>query len=525
MSRKIHDAELSRLNELVAHHLGLHFPRERWPDLERGLRAAAEAWGRNHDGEAYLQRLLSSARTQDQMEILATHLTVGETYFFRENRGLEILEERIVPDLIRERASGRRQIRIWSAGCATGEEPYSIAIVLSKLMAGLKHWEVEILATDINTRSLRKASEGIYSPWSFRGTPPWVRRTCFEAPANDRFAINSTLKKMVRFAPLNLTDDDYAPLSNCTGGVDVIFCRNVLMYFTPMGMRRVIRQLYRYLAADGWLIVSPTETCHELFSEFAPVNLGDVTLYRKSPARFPAALSLPVGDVSRSSIPLSEWAVQTTVPLRTSAFRIVQESPDKKAGSVSAGLQAVSYGEVLGVYEQGRYEAAGQMAAALLAQNGSDAQVMLLLARIYANQRKLTEALAWCDKAIAADKMAARAHYLRATILQEQSSLAEALLALKHAVYAEPQFVLGHFALGNLTLKHGGAKESQKHFENVLLLLARYRPEDIVPESDGLSVWRLIEMTVRIGTLRTSTNTSELIRTANQVGKLELSGR
>ncbi len=479
MTRKIQDAELSRFNELVAGHLGLHFPRERWPDLERGFYAAAEECGFNQDVEGYLQTLLSSVWTQDQMEILAAYLTIGETYFFREKRSLEILQERIVPELIRAHASRGRPIRIWSAGCATGEEPYSIAIVLSKLMAGLKHGEVEILATDINTRSLHKAFQGIYSSWSFRGTPAWVRRTCFEIAANDRAAINSNLKKMVRFAPLNLTDDDYAPLSNCTGGVDVIFCRNVLMYFTPMGMRKVIRQLYRYLAADGWLIVSATETCHELFSEFATVNLGDVTLYRKSTARLPAALALPVGDVTGSSTPLPEWTVQ----------------------------------------------AAGQMAAVPVSQNGRDARAMFSLARICANQGKLAEALAWCDKAIAVDKLAARVHYLRATILQEQSSIPEALLALRHAVYAEPQFVLGHFALGNLTLKHGTPKESQKHFENVLLLLARYRPEEIVPESDGLSAGMLIEMAVTLSTLKTPPMPASLFGAPKQVGKLELSGR
>jgi chemotaxis protein methyltransferase CheR len=479
MTRKIQDAQLSRLNELVAGHLGLHFPRERWPDLERGFYAAAEECGFNQDVEGYLQTLLSSVWTQDQMEILAAYLTIGETYFFREKRSLEILQERIVPELIRAHASRGRPIRIWSAGCATGEEPYSIAIVLSKLMAGLKHGEVEILATDINTRSLHKAFQGIYSSWSFRGTPPWVRRTCFEIATNDRAAINSNLKKMVRFALLNLTDDDYAPLSNCIGGVDVIFCRNVLMYFTPMGMRKVIRQLYRYLAADGWLIVSATETCHELFSEFATVNLGDVTLYRKSTARLPAALALPVGDVTSSSTPLPEWTVQ----------------------------------------------AAGQMAAVPVSQNGRDAQAMFSLARICANQGKLAEALAWCDKAIAVDKLAARVHYLRATILQEQSSIPEALLALRHAVYAEPQFVLGHFALGNLTLKHGTPKESQKHFENVLLLLARYRPEEIVPESDGLSAGRLLEMAVTLSTLKTPPMPASLFGAPKQVGKLELSGR
>ena len=165
------------------------------------------------------------------------------------------------------------------------------------------------------------------------------------------------------------------------------------------------------------------------------------------------------------------------------------------------------------------------MAAVLLSQNGRDAPAMFLLARIYANQGKLAEALAWCDKAIAVDKMAARAHYLRATILQEQSSIAEALLALRHAVYAEPQFVLGHFALGNLTLKHGKPKESRKHFENALLLLAQYRPEEIVPESDGLSAGRLIEMAVTLSNFKTSAHGGELIRAPKQVGKLELNGR
>jgi chemotaxis protein methyltransferase CheR len=96
--------------------------------------------------------------------------------------------------------------------------------------------------------------------------------------------------------------------------------------------------------------------------------------------------------------------------------------------------------------------------------------------------------------------MAARAHYLRAMILQEQSSIPEAILALKQAVYAEPQFVLGHFALGNLALKHGRLKESEKHFENVLLLLARYEPEDMVPESEGLSAGELREVMVRRNT-------------------------
>ena len=244
------------------------------------------------------------------MEVLASHLTIGETYFFRERRSLEILEERIVPDLLRTRPGSSTQLNMWSAGCATGEEPYSIAIMLSELMAPWKYANIEILATDLNTKSLRKASQGTYTEWSFRGTPQWVRRRYFEPAENGRFAVTPAIKRMVTFAQLNLMDDDYTPLSNGTSGLDVIFCRNVLMYFTPEGMRKVVRQLYRYLATDGWLIVSPTETSQELFAAFATTSFGDVTLYKKSAKELPVTLPLPVydgGQVRCSATRVGRW--------------------------------------------------------------------------------------------------------------------------------------------------------------------------------------------------------------------------
>ncbi len=312
MSQKISEAQLSRFSDLVARHLGLHFPRERWLDLERGLWGAAEECGCRHDVDSYVQGLLSPALTQNQMEVLASHLTIGETYFFREKRSLEILEERIVPDLLRAHAASGKQLKLWSAGCATGEEPYSVAMVLSQLMPGLKDWSIEILATDVNTRSLHKASEGAYAEWSFRGTPQWVRRTYFEAAEDGRYIISPAIKKMVSFATLNLMDDTYPLLWNDRNGLDVIFCRNVFMYFTPEGMRKVIRQFYRYLAPDGWLIVSPTETSHELFTEFATASFRDVTLYRKSATRLPVTLALPLRDEDRSSIQLPEWTIEAT---------------------------------------------------------------------------------------------------------------------------------------------------------------------------------------------------------------------
>lgn len=514
MTAKISDAVLSKLSELVACHLGLHFPRERWLDLQRAVCSAAQECGCQHDLGGFVERLLSPDLRQSQMELLVSHLTVGETYFFREKRGLEVLEKHIVPELIRTRPG--EAVKIWSAGCATGEEPYSVAIVLSKLIVGAEKWNLEILATDLNPKSLQKASEGIYGEWSFRGVPPWVRGAYFEAVEEVRWAITPAIKKRVRFAQLNLMDDAYAPLMNCPNGVDAILCRNVLMYFTPEAIRKVVRQLHRSLASDGWLIVSPTETSHELFSEFAAVSFGDLTLYRKSAARLTATLALPVFDERQSTALAAEWTMQTPEPVSISSDEANQKASDNGKCSDEPELPTVSMGQAAALYEQRRYEDLERVVAVLLSKDGDHASAMLLLARAYANQGKLNAALNWCDKAIAADKMAARAYYLRATILQEQGSIPEGLLALKQAVYAEPQFILGHFALGSLAWKHGRRKESEKHFENVLLLLARWEPEDIVPETEGLSAGRLREMMVPPASQGTL---------VQRVGKLEPSKR
>src|SRR5207253_1255763 len=121
--------------------------------------------------------------------------------------------------------------------------------------------------------------------WSFRDTPQWVRSGYFAAMADGGWAISPSIKKMVTFAGLNLMDDTYRSLRNATNGLDVIFCRNVLMYFTPQARERAVDGLHRALRDNGWLVVSPAETSHILFSRFATVNFRDATLYQKASRR------------------------------------------------------------------------------------------------------------------------------------------------------------------------------------------------------------------------------------------------
>ena len=208
MIASLSDGVLLRLSQAVAKQTGLNFSRERWPDLERGLRLAADKLG-FPDVESCARRLMSAPLTRQETEILAGELTVGETYFFREKKSFEILSEQILPEIARLRQNAERRLRIWSAGCCTGEEPYSIAILLDRILPDLRHWQVTILGTDINPRFLQKAAAGVYSEWSFRDSPPWLKQGYFKQVGANHYEILPSIKERVTFSYLNLAEDGY----------------------------------------------------------------------------------------------------------------------------------------------------------------------------------------------------------------------------------------------------------------------------------------------------------------------------
>ena len=178
MMRPLSHGLLSQFSEFIASRTALHFPRERWNDLERQAVSAAREFG-FADTESFIQWLTSSAVSREQIEILASHLTISETYFWREPQVFDALMEHILPQLVRLREGSGKLIRIWSAGCSTGEEPYSIAIALQRVIPDLEKWKITILATDINPRILQKANAGLYGKWSFRNSPPWLKDQYF----------------------------------------------------------------------------------------------------------------------------------------------------------------------------------------------------------------------------------------------------------------------------------------------------------------------------------------------------------
>lgn len=492
LTSDIPEGQLSRLSAFIAARLGLRIPKARWPELEHAINAAAREL-EIKDGQSCIEWLLSSSPDRKQAEILAAHLTVGETYFFRDKRLFMVLKKSILPELIRLRRKKGKRLRIWSAGCSTGEEPYSIAILLTQLLPDIDDWNITITATDINTQFLQKAMAGVYGQWSFRDVQPGIKEKYFRKK-DDCFVLLPRIREMVTFSFLNMMDGIYPSLVNHANALDIIFCRNVLMYLIPELGNRIVRHFYRTLVNGGLLIVSAGESFSPFFSRFTAIRAPGALLYRKeSPPRasFPGPPDKSRLVFKAAFTPVAAQVLEPKIgqntPLLTSP--VVPLQPPA-AGPVSRDL----YQEASALFQKGRYAEAVQEIGRLLYQKPADARGPALLARIYADQGRLGQALEWCDKAIAEEGLQAGYHYLRATILRELGRKEEAVVSLRRTLYLDSSFIPAHVTLGNISHREGRRKEAMKHFKNALSLLKSKHPEELPSELEGINVERLTEI-------------------------------
>jgi chemotaxis protein methyltransferase CheR len=421
---------------------------------------------------------------------MSAQLTVGETYFFRERKTFEALRNSVIPGLISSRRNGERRLRAWSAGCCTGEEPYSLAILLHEILPDFGDWKVTILATDINPRFLRSAINGTYGEWSFRDCPADFKKQYFERTEAGRYSILPKIKNLVSFEHLNLAEDSYPSIVTNTNSMDLILCRNVLMYFAESQIRRVIERLAHSLMPGGWLSVSPSEASQQMFQGFATVSFSGAALYRKKPTDAPGS------PRPAATLPPRETQFTTEEPLRQPAkpIRAEKKKPAKAPAlprTEQRANRSSTYASAARLYDEGLYHEAAET---LLDHDAAlEAREFSLLARSYANQGALQKALIWCDEWIVADKVDGFGHYFRGVILLEQGEEEEARRSLLRALFLNAGFVLAHFALGNLERSAGRLNEASKHFKNALRLLAPLQPDDPLPEAEGLTAGRLTE--------------------------------
>ncbi len=525
----IPNTDYERFRDLILARTGMLFGPRRHDALSSGVLAAAERAGCDSLGE-YL-RLLQGARTDSEpWDGLICALTVGETYFFRNPAHFDALRQHILPDLIARHRDDRR-LRIWSAGCASGEEPYSIAILLRQLLPDITNWNFLILATDINKQSLQQAREGCYREWSFRQTDPAIRERYFTprngpfGGAQDRiFELSSRVREMVTFAYLNLAEDAYPSLATNTNATDMILCRNVAIYLPEGVTREIAERFHRCLVMDGWLIVGASETNSMIYDQFAVRNYSGATLYQKvaertavqppliprpSPqptvrpfpmtmplAPLPESLDLPFDFSLRQTQDMAQDAPAEGPPPRprVEPFDGVYTERGRSAQDTPIEPPADLYQEGLVLLGQGRYEEARTCFQDCISHDPDLALAYYQMARVHANRGQLEEARSWCQQAIERDPLLTEAHYILALIHQEEGTLDEAVARLKKTLYLDSDFVLARFSLANLYQQMGRQGEAARHRAQVIRLAAKMPLDDVVPGSDDLTAGRLLTM-------------------------------
>lgn len=488
---------LFKLSNFISSRMGLNFPKEKLPDLERGIILASKEFNFDNTKD-FVDWLTTSPIDQKHIEILSGYLTIGETYFYRDENYFEILENNILPKLISARRQSDKRIRIWSAGCSTGEEPYSIAMLLHKLIPDIKDWEITILASDINSKFLKKANEGIYTEWSFRNTPAWIRNNYFSHESNKRFKIIPSVKKMANFSYLNLADENYPSLINNTNAMDIIFCRNVLMYFIPELANNVVVNLSNSLVEGGWLIINPAEASFVPQDRFDGINFDNAIIYKRNTGKSTGANenNLSVShietkdEITDFNLKFKAWQNIENSTIGKLDKSIIENSSGGKTISDSLDLYMLAYE----LFKSGHYEDAEKHLLNIHSKDPLISRVQALLARIYANKGELNDAINWCEKAILNDKLNPALYYLQATILQELGNKKEAIRLLKQTLYLDHNFVMAHLALANLTMNNNQLAESKRYYRNALSILSAYPLDKILPYSEGITAGRLSEI-------------------------------
>jgi chemotaxis protein methyltransferase CheR len=272
------DPDLVRIRDLIYQVAGIFHP-------DNKLRLLLERCGRRMKElkvsslREYLEHLTVRPTRQGELIALLNEITIGETSFFRNQPQLDALRQIVIPKILEAKAKlPVRRLRIWSAGCSTGEEPYTLSMLLLEEAFGrLKDWTVEILATDLNERSLTHARNAVYGTYSTRNLTAYYRQKYF-APAGEQVQVQPFARTPISFNRLNLSDDSRMTFMK---GLDLIFCCNVLIYFDLASKRKVIQHFYNNLQPHGYLFLGHSESLYGVSNDFRLIHMPGATAYVK----------------------------------------------------------------------------------------------------------------------------------------------------------------------------------------------------------------------------------------------------
>ncbi|HLV24773.1 MAG TPA: protein-glutamate O-methyltransferase CheR [Gemmatimonadales bacterium] len=495
----------ARMAAILTEQAGLQFPLSRRPYTEQAMRQAMSRLGAD-DSRAFAARLPDDRKALS--ELLAA-VTIGETYFFREPSQLEYIRRTVLPALTGSRQPGHA-LRVWSAGCATGEEPYTLAIILRE---DLPNHEARIIGTELSHDRIAAARRARYGRWSLRSlSEPVIRR--YFSQRGSHYYLRPDIRAMVDFGYLNLASNEYpgGPLN--LRGMDLILCRNVLIYFDRQAVADVAQRLLNSLGDDGWLFLGASDP-----SLVDLVRCEVVVTGAGLASRRPSAKSWSLHAAAGAMEPVSAIAsvvaqgMYTTLqdgapdawsPTLDGSLRAIPEvaaaAGVAAAEPVAASAQVASPPVFAGGLEEVRshyalqdYAGAIRVAVQLLNSGTENAELRVLLVRSLANSGSLPEAGRACIAGIEAHPTHAELAYLHALLLSEAGRVEESIVAARGALFLDRKLVVAHMLLGGLLARMNDSVAARRSFQNAQRLLEGVPRDATVAASDGEPAGRIRE--------------------------------
>ena len=451
--------ELERFRAVVAARLGLRFDPGRLSELAEALRGrmAVRAVPNVDDYIACID--------EDELGALAERLTVGETYFFRYAEQVRAFVDVALPAAL---GRARRPVRVLSAGCATGEEAYTLAIVAREFRDVVK-----IQAFDVNPAAIAAARQGRYSSWSLREVPDDVRRHCFLRDGGS-YQLAKDVRESVWTERRNLLADD--PAFWAEDAFDVVFCRNVLMYFAEDTMATVVERIARAMARGGFLFLGHAETLRGISRQFHLRHSHETFYYERDTAKGGPARNAPRWDLSEtertatagSGIPVTDTSwVESIRRASERVTRLTAPPPPVPASTQSIAPPPPVARAVLDMIREERFDEALDL---LGAPSPSDGRSQMLRAIVLTNASRHREAEEACATVLAHDEFSAGAHYLLALCREHASDFEGARKHDRVAAYLDASFAMPHLHLGLLDRRAGRSEHAAREFQRALEL-------------------------------------------------------
>lgn len=438
----------------------------------------------------YLALKANTYSGEQEWRKLASQLTVGESYFFRDTGQFKVLREHILPKLISKRQTGLA-LNIWSAGCSTGEEAYSLAMVIDGLLPDRSGARITIRGTDIDEEAIEKAKRGVFTKWSFRGVDQDLQNKYFRRH-KDGLRIIDEIRKMVEFRFGNLLDLT-TEVETELGFMDLIMCRNVFIYFNAESIARVISRFSDLLNEGGYLITGHGELfdqSHEI-RHLTVKALPESVFYQKT-SKSPSTGHLSwheQGPLRINTEDLTHKRVSSVETGKNTVAGTKEELDRKKIAPTAANVNS----ELDRIFLLGDYVSVIKLGEEIVKNNLNDVRTLQLLANAYANIGLLDKAQEKCWSIIELDSASINSYFLLATIAEAVGNNEQAKDLFKKVIYLDSTFIAAYLELSGLYDRENDRIRASKMRRTALELLKSKAPNTLIEPYKDMTAGELIQ--------------------------------